>query len=102
MARKHSATNSSGAFDGSAAAPARAQRNARPRRANVENHSATTPVTAAPAPTSMFEDSPSDREMVARLAYSYWESRGCQGGSPEEDWLRAETEYRASRSAVLV
>jgi len=29
---------------------------------------------------------------IARLAYSYWEARGCQGGSPEEDWLRAERE----------
>jgi Protein of unknown function (DUF2934) len=29
-------------------------------------------------------------EEVARLAYSYWEARGCQGGSPEEDWFRAE------------
>ena len=34
---------------------------------------------------------PSDDE-VAELAYSYWESRGFQGGSPEEDWLRAERE----------
>ncbi len=33
-----------------------------------------------------------DSEMVARLAHSYWEARGCQGGSPDEDWLRAEQE----------
>jgi hypothetical protein len=32
---------------------------------------------------------------IARLAYSYWEQRGCQGGSPEEDWLRAERELAA-------
>ncbi len=32
------------------------------------------------------------REDIARLAYSYWEARGYQGGSPEEDWLRAERE----------
>ena len=32
---------------------------------------------------------------IARLAYSYWEERGCQGGSPEEDWLRAEQELRS-------
>jgi hypothetical protein len=31
-------------------------------------------------------------EEIARLAYSYWEARGYQGGSPEEDWLRAERE----------
>ena len=29
---------------------------------------------------------------IARLAYSYWEARGHQGGSPHEDWLRAERE----------
>lgn len=34
----------------------------------------------------------SRREKVALLAYSYWEQRGCLGGSPEEDWYRAERE----------
>jgi hypothetical protein len=34
-----------------------------------------------------------DREAIARIAYSYWEARGYQGGSPEEDWCRAEQEY---------
>jgi len=33
-----------------------------------------------------------DYERVARLAYSYWEARGCPIGSPEEDWFRAEHE----------
>jgi hypothetical protein len=32
------------------------------------------------------------KERIALLAYSYWEERGCHGGSPEEDWLRAERE----------
>jgi hypothetical protein len=31
---------------------------------------------------------------IAQLAYSYWLARGCQGGSAEEDWLRAEQELR--------
>jgi hypothetical protein len=31
---------------------------------------------------------------IAALAYSYWEARGRQGGSPAEDWLRAERELR--------
>ena len=34
----------------------------------------------------------SRREKTALLAYSYWEQRGRQGGSPEEDWYRAERE----------
>jgi hypothetical protein len=33
------------------------------------------------------------REEIARLAYSYWEARGRQDGSPEEDWYRAEKEW---------
>ena len=34
-------------------------------------------------------------EEVAKLAYSYWAERGFQGGSPEEDWFRAECALRA-------
>jgi hypothetical protein len=31
-------------------------------------------------------------EEIARLAYSYWEARGRQHGSANEDWFRAERE----------
>jgi hypothetical protein len=34
---------------------------------------------------------------IARLAYSYWEARGCTNGSAEEDWVRAEREMKALR-----
>jgi hypothetical protein len=34
------------------------------------------------------------QERIALLAYSYWETRGRHGGSPEEDWFRAERELR--------
>ncbi len=30
---------------------------------------------------------------IAKIAYAYWEARGHQPGSPEQDWLRAEREY---------
>lgn len=40
------------------------------------------------------------REAIARLAFSYWEARGCQGGSAQEDWLRAEQELRRAEVAV--
>jgi hypothetical protein len=36
-------------------------------------------------------------EEIARLAYSLWEARGGEGGTPEEDWLRAEQELRTKR-----
>jgi len=53
--------------------------------------SVTAPVTAAYEPT---------HEDIAALAYSYWVERGCQGGSPEEDWLRAERELGLAAAAV--
>jgi Protein of unknown function (DUF2934) len=34
---------------------------------------------------------------VAKLAYSYWLARGKHGGSPYEDWIRAEHELRSGR-----
>ena len=43
-------------------------------------------------------DNSSEQEEIARLAYFLWEARGGVGGSPEEDWLQAEEEYR-KRSA---
>jgi hypothetical protein len=48
------------------------------------------PVAVAAKPAASFQ------QAVASLAYSYWEARGCQGGSPEADWLRAEQELRAT------
>ena len=33
-------------------------------------------------------------EEIARLAYSYWEARGREGGSPADDWLAAERALR--------
>jgi len=44
----------------------------------------------------VFDNCPS-HEDIAALAYSYWQARGCQGGSPEEDWLRADQELRGGR-----
>jgi hypothetical protein len=40
------------------------------------------------------------REDIAKLAYLMWESRGCVGGSPEEDWLKAEALLRSGSMAV--
>jgi hypothetical protein len=35
-----------------------------------------------------------ETEAIAQLAHLYWEARGCQGGSADEDWLRAEQKLR--------
>src|SRR5579884_2714599 len=40
------------------------------------------------------------REEIAKLAYSFWEGRGYQGGSAEEDWLRAEAQLRGRAAAA--
>jgi len=53
--------------------------------------------TAAGTAETAANDTPEIDE-IARLAYSYWEARGRQGGSPEEDWVRAEHEVRQLRS----
>jgi hypothetical protein len=36
-------------------------------------------------------------EQISELAYSYWEARGGQHGSPWEDWFRAERELKQRR-----
>ena len=41
-----------------------------------------------------------DQGAIARLAYFYWEDRGCQNDSPDEDWFRAEAELRNRLAAV--
>jgi hypothetical protein len=96
MARK-SVSEKQIVTSGAAAAPSR-RKSASPKRVSrptVDIASAPTSepevqavavVAAAVVPVESFQDA------VARLAYSYWEARGCQGGSPEADWLRAEQE----------
>ena len=41
-----------------------------------------------------------DREAIGRLAYFYWEERGCPNDSPDEDWFRAEAELRNRLAAA--
>lgn len=78
----------------SGAAPARAKSTVTRKHRNTavteRSESGTTLSSAAAAPASdpTFEE-------IAQMAYSYWEARGYQGGSSEEDWLRAEQELRA-------
>jgi hypothetical protein len=36
---------------------------------------------------------------IAIRAYSYWEERGCVGGSAEDDWYRAVDELRQEHQA---
>jgi hypothetical protein len=66
--------------------------------AKVEATAAETePVGVAILETEAIFDNCPSHEDIAVIAYSYWEARGFQGGSPEEDWLRAEQEMLSRR-----
>ena len=45
-------------------------------------------------PTAESLTAAEEHKEIARLAYSYWQARGCPVGSPEDDWYRAENELR--------
>jgi hypothetical protein len=78
-----------------AAAPAR-RKSPSPVR---KKHSAPQTTNAEPVDTEttivVAVTSEPTQDEIALQAYLYWEDRGFQGGSPEEDWLRAEQELRA-------
>ena len=98
MARKRNPENDLVVTSG-AAAPARRKSAARPK------HSPTTaemPVDREQATSVADGAEELTHDQIARLAYSYWLSRGCQGGCPEEDWARAEHELRQQASLVAV
>src|ERR1017187_5384820 len=85
-----------------AAAPARRKSATAPRAKhgiNKRSTAAAAPDTETAVGVAALETtySPSEDE-IAALAYTYWAGRGHQGGSPEEDWLRAEQELRAKAS----
>ena len=85
-----------------AAAPARRKspspkRIARPSTVVTHNTPASEPeVVSVETAAAVAVPGGSFQEAVARLAYSFAEARGFAGGSPEEDWLRAEQELLAS------
>lgn len=56
-----------------------------------KHHPKTDIETAVETPVAQSEVTIS-QDAIARLAYSYWEARGRQAGSPEQDWFRAERE----------
>ena len=70
-----------------AAEPKKKRAAVRKPAAGVHRHTTNKAVKTQPEP-----DQDIDGGEISRLAYSYWEARGYQGGSPEEDWLRAERE----------
>jgi hypothetical protein len=82
----------------SGAAPARPRKHA-PAKRTATPVVETSPSTETMPSHSVVTEGPSFDE-IAQLAYSYWEARGYQGGSSEEDWLRAEEQLRGQASAA--
>jgi hypothetical protein len=95
------------------AKPARATKSSAPR-VKAAQHSKVVPAepVAAAAPVAAPVEKPVEKidqpviaapenahEIIAKIAYGYWESRGCQGGTEIEDWVRAEHEYRQRTAA---
>jgi hypothetical protein len=91
----------------SAAVPVRRKAPSRPRaKRSVEPAETLAAPIAGPKseviPTSVETvDSAPTYQEIAALAYSFWEARGCQGGSPHEDWYRAEQQLRKRPSTVV-
>jgi Protein of unknown function (DUF2934) len=78
------------------AAPTKTARAAKPKtpRVTTAHHSKTASVEAVAVSVTVPEVPENPEAVIAKIAYSYWESRGCQGGSPLEDWVRAEQEFQ--------
>jgi hypothetical protein len=90
MAKKQAIVNESAAVTSSARA-------AKPKapRVTAAQHSKTVP--AEPPVSQSNPETASD--VIEQIAYSFWESRGRQGGAALEDWVRAENEYRQREAA---
>jgi len=92
MARKRTSETEIAVSQNAAAGP--------DRRKTAPSHKKHTPATSvaeplaapAPEPDTFVAAYQPTHEDVAALAYSYWVARGYQGGTAEEDWLRAERE----------
>jgi len=78
-----------------AASPARAAK-PKPPRVKAAQHSKA--ASTEPVITQKNPDTP--HEVIAQIAYYYWESRGCGDGAALEDWVRAEHEYRQRLAAT--
>jgi len=101
MARKRVSENPV-VVSGAAAAPARRKPAVKRTTRPTVEIPGTNEVTPAPIETEpvvaevpVAVAKPADQE-IAKLAYSFWVARGYQGGSPEEDWLRAEQQLAVS------
>jgi hypothetical protein len=71
-------------------------------RVGVARHrsSKKTETTTAVIESSVENNIENSQEVIAGIAYGYWESRGYQGGDAFDDWVRAEQEYNGRGRAM--
>jgi len=91
MPKKQAIVNETAA----AASPARAAKPKTPR-VKAAQHSKVVSTESVIAQSHPHEA----HDAVAQIAYGFWESRGRQGGTALEDWVRAEHEYRQRLAAT--
>jgi hypothetical protein len=117
MTRKRVSETDAAVSSGASAVPSRRKAPARSRakhtpvadsadaQIEIDALAGATPVSNASAVPASTAAAPAvyepNHEEIALLAFLYWESRGGQGGSAEEDWLRAEQELRVRAAAVV-
>jgi hypothetical protein len=98
MARKTSQSRSYLSTEGGGVAPARIERKRTARMESAATAIAEAPETcASKSAEALAEFNISEQEEIERLAYSYYQARGGQDGSSEDDWFRAEQEVRNRR-----
>ena len=69
------------------------------KRKRLPGNQAQEVVVESPQVQPVASDRP-EAEEVARLAHQYWLERGSPIGTPEEDWFRAEEEFRLRRQQL--
>ena len=94
MARKQVSENPVVVSTGAAAAPVRRKSTA--GKSTTKRATESAPAVEVSNPTTSTPVAAPTNEQIAHLAYSLWVARGCQGGSPEEDWLCAEQQLYAA------
>ena len=102
MARKRTSETEIAVSQNAAAAASARRKTASPRKKHAPAASVAEPL-AVPSDSNIAVAATAyqpTHDDVAALAYSYWVARGYQGGSPEEDWLRAERELGLAAAAV--
>jgi hypothetical protein len=99
MATKRS-TGESAVTSGAASARVKSTSTRKHRNSAVTERSETAAAPSSSPVAETFRTTPTFDD-VAQLAYSYWEARGYQGGSPEEDWLRAEQQLIPSLTSSV-